>query len=97
MCGNPPSACLISHWTFTLQAEQDHAALHGHTVMVELPETGQQLEVPVGQEAAVDPSTGDVYAVEWVQDEWGKLAVLGVRLMEEAEQQQYWQSRHVQQ
>jgi hypothetical protein len=79
-----------------LQAEQDHAALHGHTVVVELPETGQQLEVPVGQEAAVDPATGDVYAVEWVQDEWGKLAVLGVRLMEQAEQQRYWQNRHVQ-
>ncbi|WIA36227.1 hypothetical protein OEZ86_007561 [Tetradesmus obliquus] len=82
--------------TVVKQAEQDHAALHGHTVVVELPETGQQLEVPVGQEAAVDPATGDVYAVEWVQDEWGKLAVLGVRLMEQAEQQRYWQNRHVQ-
>lgn len=80
----------------SLQAEQDHAALHGHTMVVELPQTGQQLEVPVGQEAAVDPATGEVYAVEWVQDEWGKLAVLGVRQMGPAEQQRYWQSRHVQ-
>ncbi|KAF6266062.1 hypothetical protein COO60DRAFT_1697444 [Scenedesmus sp. NREL 46B-D3] len=78
------------------EAEQDHAALHGHTVVVELPDTGQQLEVPVGQEAAVDAATGDVYAVDWVQDEWGKLAVLGVRLMDQAEQQKYWQNRHVQ-
>ncbi len=80
-----------------MQAEQDHAALHGHTVVVELPDTGQQLEVPVGQEAAVDPVSGEVYAVEWVQDEWGRLAVLGTRLMNAAEQQRYWQDRHLQQ
>lgn len=82
------------HACLRVQAEQDYAALHGHSVVVELPESGQQLEVPVGQEAAVDPSSGDVYAVEWVQDEWGKLAVLGVRLMGPAEQQRYWQHRH---
>ncbi|KAF8059445.1 ABCA9 [Scenedesmus sp. PABB004] len=78
------------------QAEQDHAAAHGHTVLVELPDGGGTLEVPVGQEAAADPASGEVYAVEWAQDEWGKLAVLGVRRMELAEQQRYWQHRHVQ-
>eukprot|EP00775_Hariotina_reticulata_P004500 gene4500-4753_t len=77
------------------QAEQDYAAMHGRTVMIELPGADQQLEVPVGQEAAVDAMTGNVYAVEWVQDEWGKLAVLGVRLMEQHEQQRYWQQRQL--
>jgi hypothetical protein len=63
--------------------------------MIELPGADKQLEVPVGQEAAVDAMTGDVYAVDWVQDEWGKLAVLGVRLMEQHEQQLYWQQRQL--
>lgn len=76
------------------QAEQDYAAMHGQTVVVDLP-TGQQLELPVGQEVAVDATTGLVYAVDWVQDEWGRLAVAGVRQMEAAEQSRYWQSKHM--
>lgn len=70
--------------------------MHGQTVVVELPVTGQQLELPVGQEVAVDATTGLVYAVEWSQDEWGRLAVVGVRQMEAAEQTRYWQSKQLQ-
>jgi hypothetical protein len=77
------------------QAEQDYAALHGQTVCVQLPASGQQLELPVGQEVAVDPTTGHVYAVSWAQDEWGQLAVAGVRELSPAEQQRYWSSRHL--
>ena len=79
-----------------LQAEQDYAAMHGQTVVVDIPATGQQLELPVGQEVAVDATTGLVYAVDWAQDEWGRLAVAGVRQMESAEQSRYWQSKHLQ-
>lgn len=68
--------------------------MHGQTVVVELP-TGEQLELPVGQEVAVDTTTGLVYAVDWAQDEFGRLAVAGVRQMEAAEQSRYWQSKHM--
>lgn len=70
--------------------------MHGQTVVVELPATGQQLELPMGQEVAVDATTGLVYAVDYVQDEWGRLAVAGVRQMEAAEQARFWQSKHLQ-
>jgi len=78
-----------------LQAEQDHAAMHGQTVVLELPDSGQPLELLVGQEVAVDTATGHVYAVDWMQDEWGRLSVGGIRQMSPAEQTRYWQSKHL--
>jgi hypothetical protein len=89
-CGLPCAA--LRH----TQAEQDYAALHGQLATVQLPASGHHLDLPVGQEVAVDPTTGHVYAVSWAQDEWGKLAVAGVRELTAVEQQRYWSSRHLQ-
>ncbi len=59
------------------QAELEHAAASGSTlVSVDLP-SGSRLMVGLGDDAATDPADGSKWRVKWSQDDTGKLVVLG--------------------
>ncbi|KAI8472689.1 MAG: hypothetical protein J3K34DRAFT_204610 [Monoraphidium minutum] len=59
------------------QAELEHAAATGSTlVSVDLP-NGSRVMVALGEEAASDPADGSRWRVKWSQDDTGKLVVLG--------------------
>jgi hypothetical protein len=47
-------------------------------VAVQLPDSGKEVQVAVGQDWVLDAAVGQGYRIKWVQDEAGKLAVLKV-------------------
>jgi hypothetical protein len=70
-----------------LQAELEEAAVTGARVMVQLPDSGKEVSVAVGQDwvdasdsgsAAAAADVRKRYKIKWAQDENGALTVLEV-------------------
>lgn len=68
------------------KAELEAAAAEGRATLDVTLEDGTLLEVPLGEELAVQESTGRQYAIKWAQDENGELQVLSWSLIDSSNQ-----------